>query len=221
MSESSGLLLAELVAPALAVALSPIPVVLTLVLLIHNDRPRASSIAYLLGRATALTALAVAILGAPGLRDAVHRPLPQWTDWIVVAIGAVFIVLGVRAWRHRGDTGDEPDWQSRIGGIPPPVSAAIGLFPALANPKILAASVAADSRIATLTSTTGTAAALACYVALASSTVAAPIVMYLVIGPRIDPKLEHLRHWIARRQNAVTTATLVIVGVAVLLYGLS
>jgi hypothetical protein len=100
----SGLLLAKVAAPAFAVALPPVPIIVTLVLLIHNDRPRASSMAYLFGRAIAFTTVVVAVRAVPWLHEASRRPLPQWTDWSIAAIGAVFVILGIRIWRHRSDS---------------------------------------------------------------------------------------------------------------------
>ena len=85
----------------------------------------------------------------------------------------------------------------------------------------MAASVAAGTQITTLTSTTAAAAALACYVAVATSTIAAPIVIYLLAGSRIDAKLEGLRGWIADRHTEVTAVTLIVIGIAVVIYTLA
>lgn len=221
MHEVSIALLAKLMAPALAMALSPIPVVIALVLLVHNDRPRASSIAYFLGRATALTASALAITGISSLYDGAHTHLPRWTDLVLAAIGAALIIAGIRTWRQRDTATANPRWHRQVGGIRPLTSAAIGLLPPLVNPKVVAASVAAGTQITALTSTAGATAALACYVAVATSTIAAPIVIYLLAGSRIDPKLERLRGWIAHRHNVTTAVTLVVIGLAVLICGLA
>ncbi|WP_081389535.1 GAP family protein [Mycobacterium colombiense] len=67
----------------------------------------------------------------------------------------------------------------------------------------------------------GAVIAVAYYVLLANSTVAAPILAYFVVGPRIDSRLERLRRWIQDRHRAITARTLVIVGIAVVLYGVS
>lgn len=219
--EVSVALLAKLMAPALAIALSPIPVVIALMLLVHNDRPRASSIAYLLGRTTALTTSAVAITGASSLYAGARGQLPQWVDFLAAAIGIVLILLGIRTWRQHSSATANPRWHRHVGGLRPTASAAIGALPPLVNPKVMAASVAAGTQITTLTSTTAAAAALACYVAVATSTIAAPIVIYLLAGSRIDAKLEGLRGWIADRHTEVTAVTLIVIGIAVVIYTLA
>lgn len=218
----SGLMLAKLAAPAFAVALSPIPIVVALVLLIHNDRPHSSSIAYLAGRLISLTATTAAFMRVPRLFDHLQGPAPAWSDWLVVAAGAALVLLGARLWWRRSNAATESDWEGRVGRITPAIAAAIGMFPMLANPKVLAASAAAGTQIATVRLTSvGAVTAIVFYAALASSTVAAPVLAYVVVGPRIDPQLDRIRRWIRDRRHAMTALALVFGGVAVALYGLA
>jgi len=218
----SGLVLAKLAAPALVVALSPVPIVVALVLLIHNDRPHSSSVAYVLGRLTGLAALTTAFMRVPRLLDGLKGGVPPWTDWVVVAVGVAVVLLGAHLWWRRATPTDKPGWEGRVGRITPMAAAAVGVFPMLANPKVIAASAAAGSEIATVHLTVvGVVAAVAYYAALANSTIAAPVLAYLIVGPRIDPRLERIRRWIQHRQQAMTAMALVIVGFAVVLYGFS
>ncbi len=215
----SGAMLAKLAAPAFVVALSPVPVVVALVLLIHNEKPQSSGIAYLLGRMVSLTALTAAFTRVPWLFDSLKGPTPPWTDWLVVAAGTALVVFGARLARRARST-NASGWDGRVGGITPLVAAAMGIFPMLANPKVLAASAAAGTQIATVRLTVvGAAAAIAFYAALASSTVAAPVLAYVFAGPRIDPQLERIRRWIQDRHRAMTALTFVIGGIALVLYG--
>ncbi|BBZ45638.1 GAP family protein [Mycobacterium parmense] len=220
----SGLLLAKLAASALVVALSPVAIVVTLVLLIHNDRPKWSSIGYLLGRSVSVTAMTLVFMRLPRLFEtfqSLQEPAPAWTDWVAVTAGAVLVVLGAWLWRRR-DRATNSRWWDGVGRIPPAVAAAIGMFPILTNLKVLAASAAAGTQIAHAPlDVAGAVAAVAFYAVLANSTVAAPILAYLVVGPRIDPQLELIRRWVQRRHRTMTAATSVAVGVAVVLYGLA
>ncbi|BCO88985.1 MULTISPECIES: GAP family protein [Mycobacterium avium complex (MAC)] len=222
MEGFSGLLLAKLTAPALVVALSPVPIVVALVLLIHNERPHSSSVAYLVGRASSLAVLTTALMRGPRLIDRLLGPAPPWTDWLVIGVGVALVVFGARLWWRRTHAASQSGWQGKVGRITPTVAAAIGMFPMLANPKVLAASAAAGTEISTVgLPATSAVVAVAYYVALANSTVAAPVLAYLVIGPRIDSHLERIRHCIDARRHAMTAITLVIVGLAVVLYGFS
>lgn len=65
----------------------------------------------------------------------------------------------------------------------------------------------------------GAVAAVAYYAALANSTVVAPVVAYLVVGPRIKPHLHRIRRWIHHQHQAMTAITLVVVGWSVVTYG--
>lgn len=220
MLSAPGVMLTKLGATASVIALSPMPVALVSVLLVHSERPRSASIAYLSGRMLALTAVTVAFLQAPELFDALVGPSPPWTDWPMLALGVVLIGLGWWIWSRRHHVGGATWWQSRVGRLTPSVSAAIGILPTLANPKVLAASAAAGVQIGALDlSILGTAGAVGCYAAVASSTVAAPIAAYLVLGPRIDPQLDRIRSWVHRRQRTVTALALISFGVAALVYG--
>lgn len=218
----SGLVLAKLAAPALAVALSPGPIVVVLVLLIHNERPHAASLAYLSGRLVSLTAMAAAFIRAPRLVDGLTGPAPAWTNWLVVAAGVAFVVLGVRLWRRRAAAADTSRWEHRVGRISPVVAASIGIFPMWVNLKVLAASAAAGTVVATVRLTAvGAATAVVCYAALATSAVAAPVLAYLAAGPRIDPHLQRLRSWVQDRRHAMTASTLMVAGIATVLYGIA
>jgi hypothetical protein len=219
----TGLVLAKLTAAALVVALSPIPVVVALVLLVHNDRPHWSSLAYLFGRVISLAALTAVFIRVPRLFDGLKGPAPAWTSWLVVAAGAAFVVLGARLWRRRrAAAAKRSQWEHRVGRISPLAAASIGIFPMWTNPKILAASAAAGTEIATVRLTAvGAAVAVVFYAALASAFVAAPVLAYLAVGPRIDPHLERIRRWLAHRRHAMTASTLVVVGLATVLYGMA
>lgn len=215
-------LVTHVLAPALAVALSPVPLVIALVLLIHNVSPRTSGLAYLLGRAAVLTLLALGITSVPWLSAVVGAPLPHWADGALVAVGVVLVVLGILAWRRGAPTAaTESRWHRQVGGIRPAASLALGLLPPLANPKVVASSVVADSYISGLTSAAGRGVAIAGFVMLACSTVAVPVLTYCALGPRIDPKLKDLRRWIERRQRALNAVALVVMGVIVVLYALT
>lgn len=212
-------LVTEIAVPAFAVALSPVPVVLALVLLVHNSKPRVSSAAYLVGRAAALTLLALTIARFPGLADAARRPLPHWVDWAATISGVACVSLGALLWRHGNPRPSR--WPTEVGGISPFASAALGLLPPFANPKVMAASATAAHYISGQVTAAGKGIAVVGFVILACSTVALPIATHVLLGPRIEPELQDLRRWIHDRQQALRAIALIVIGVALMLYGLT
>ena len=207
---------------ALVIALSsPIPVVVTLVLLVHNDRPHWSSIGFLSGRVVTLSAIATVSLRVPRSLTGPDGPAPAWITWAIVAAGALLIALGGRQWRRRGRTDRTPSWEDNVAKMGPKASAAAGIFTAL-NAKVLAVSAAVGTHIGALHSTILGAAGLVVYYAvLANSTVAAPILAYLIARPRIDPLLKRLRNWMQAQHQAMTATLLVVFGCAMVLYGIA
>jgi hypothetical protein len=207
---------------ALVMSLSPIPVAVTLVLLVHNERPHSSGIAYLSGRVVALSVLTTAFMHAPLLLARLDSPKPAWTTWVITVVGALLITLGVRQWRQRGKTDRAPSWEGDVAKMGPRASAAIGIFTGLTNPKALAVSAIVGIQVGAQHSTVlGAAGMVAYYAVLANSTVAAPILAYLIAGPRIDPLLKRFRRWMQIQHRALTATVLVIVGCAVTLYGIA
>lgn len=221
MLESSSLQVAHLAAPALAIAFSPLPVVVALVLLIDNVQPRLSSIAYVLGRSLSVAALTTGFAHVPRIFDRFLGPAPSWTKWVILAAGAALMVVGAWLWRRRTYVIDSARRESGIGRITPMTCAAIGCFPPLANPKVLAASAIAGAAISTVHLTAiGTAAGITCYTALANAPVAVPVLTYLIVGRRIDPHLEQFRRWIQHRHRQITAMILIAIGGAIMLYGI-
>jgi hypothetical protein len=207
---------------ALVIALSsPIPVAVTLVLLVHNDRPHSSSIAYLSGRVATLAVLATAFMHAPRSLAGLDAPKPAWTTWVITVVGALLITLGVRQWRQRAKTDRTPSWEDNVARMGPKTSAAAGIFTGL-NAKVLAVSAAVGTHVGAQHSTIlGAAGMLAYYAVLANSTVAGPILAYLIARPRIDPLLKRLRHWMQIQHRALTATLLVVFGCATVLYGIA
>jgi Sap, sulfolipid-1-addressing protein len=219
MNGISGLTLS---ACALVIALSsPIPVAVTLILLVHNNRPHSSSIGFLSGRALTLCAIAAASTRIPRLLTGLDGPTPRWITWAIITAGALLITLGVRQWRQRGKTDPRLSWEYTTTRMGPKTSAAAGIFTAL-NAKVIAVSAAVGTHIGALHSTIlGATGMVAYYAALANSPVAAPILAYLIARPRIDPLLKRLRHWMQKQHQALTATILVVFGCAMVLYGIT
>lgn len=207
-------LVPELVPIAVAVALSPFPVI-PVVLLLLTARPLANGGSFLagwFGGLLGLTALLAVVAGAVELWD----EAPTWAAWARIALGAALIVLGVRSWLARGSGGEMPSWMSALDGYTPARSARLGILLAVANPKsvvlVLAGAVAIGS--AELGAAPAALATLG-FAALAASAVALPVLARLLLGERVVAPLTAVRSWLIEHNDAIVAVVMVALGVLV------
>ncbi|WP_193315165.1 GAP family protein [Nostocoides sp. F2B08] len=205
-------LVAELVPIAVAIALSPFPVI-PVVLLLLTDRALPNGGAFLggwFGGLLGLTAALTVLAGAIELWD----EAPTWAAWARVVLGAGLVALGVRSWFARGRDEGMPAWMDALDGYTPARSARLGLLLAVANPKsvvlVLAGAVTIGSAAPGLA--LGALAAVV-FAALAASAVALPVLLRLILGTRVVPPLERLRRWLVEHNDAIVAVILVVLGV--------
>jgi hypothetical protein len=87
---------------------------------------------------------------------------------------------------------------------------------------MLAASAAAGLLIGTGgLGVAGAYGAVAYYAAVASSTVAVPVLAYAAVGTRADEQLIRLKEWLHRHSGLVSAVILAAVGIGLLLTGIS
>lgn len=215
-------LIGELLPLALAVALSPFPVIAVILVL---GSPRAASTAPLFAAGwlvglSAVTALFLAISdGAASSGD----PAPA-LGWLRVALGAALIVHAVVKWRARPTAGEEaplPAWMASIDDLT--ASRAVGLGAALGglNPKNLALAAAAGTTIGQLGLEGGeTVVAGLVFVALGSSSVVGAVLAHLIAGERAAPTLGAISRFMTEHNTAIMVVVLLVIGAKVLGDGL-
>ena len=221
MTDGWGALFGTLIPLALVVALSPLSILPAVLLVLHVARPRPTGLAFLLGWVVGLAVVAMVFVQVPHLLGGLHRSSPSWTAWVRIGFGIVLILAGGWRWvTRKGASQNPPKWLTTMSKISPAGAVAIGFVLVLINPKFLLATGAAGLSIGTAElDTTTTTVAIVFYVALAASTVAAPIVAYAVAAERIDPQLERGRLWIDRHQAGITAAILLVIGLVLLAMG--
>ncbi|WP_040538662.1 GAP family protein [Mycolicibacterium tusciae] len=211
--------LSQLLAPAMVVAISPFSIIIAIFLVLQTDRARANGVAFLVGRLLALAAVTAAFLQAPRLISSLNRPV---SPRVLIALGGTLIVIGVWVWLRRDRMTEEPPWLVRFSRLTPVGATAIGALLVLTNPKMLAATATAGLLIGTAgISVAGASGAVAYYSAVASSTVAVPVLGYLAVGARADDQLTRLKEWLHRRSGLVSAVILLAVGITLLFMGIS
>jgi hypothetical protein len=99
-----------------------------------------------------------------------------------------------------------------------------GLAAALSgvNPKNLALTLAATLAVAQAQLSTGASVGvLAVYVALASVTLAAPIVLYIVMGERARALLDSMKEWLSSNNATVMFVLFLVFGIILIGKGIS
>lgn len=219
MGVGVGAVLVDVLPIALGIAASPFPII-PAILLLFTARAKATSSSFLLGWVVGIsvaTGAFVLLAEVLGTRD---QPA-AWASWARIALGAVLVVLGVRQWLSRGAKESAPRWMQSIADATPGTALRLGLVLSAANPKILLLAAAGGLAIGSSElDARGVALAVALFTAVAASTVAIPVLLYLVRGERILGPLGVARDWLQANNAAVMAVVIVVIGVLLLVKGL-
>jgi threonine/homoserine/homoserine lactone efflux protein len=200
----------------LGVALSPVPIIAVILLLV-TPRARTTGPAFVLGWLAGLSLVGIVVLVAvPGAMADSGEP-ERWSGWLKLALGLGLLVLAAKDWRGRPRATDEaamPKWMGAIDAFGPVKAGGAGIFLSALNPKNLLLSVAAAAAIAATGIPGGQdAVAYGVFVVLATLGVAAPVVIYFALGSHAAPLLERLREWMARNNAVIMAVLLLLIGV--------
>lgn len=206
---------------ALGIAASPFPVV-PAVLLLFTPRARATSWSFLAGWFLGVGVVAaVATLLAEWVQLLASGEA-RWPAYVRIVLGALLVAYGVKQWLGRRAVSEPPAWMRSLDSATPGTAVRLALLLSAANPKVLLMAAAAGVAIGTGPST-GWAEVLevVVFTAVASVTVALPVVTYAVGGERVLGPLGRAKEWLERNAAAVMAVVLVVLGVLLLQKGLS
>ena len=213
----------EVIPLALVVALSPINVIPS-ILLLFSERPGRNASLFLAGfmggvgsALIALTVLADLIGFDPGSGHS------SWAAWLRIFLGAYLLVAAVRKFRSRpraGEDGTMPAWMDGVTEYSGTRSLGLGVGLGAGNPKNLAVGLAAAVAI------TGAGlpgaqqvAVIAVYVAIAMLGVVAPLVAMLVLGSRATEVLDGWKIWLRQSNATIMSVLFLVFGVVLLSQG--
>lgn len=214
---------AALLPLAVGVAIGPVPVGATILMLLTPNADKTSGgflAAWIAGIAVLTTAFAV-VPRAVGLGDGGPT---VGAAWLKTGAGLVLLALAAWQWRKRpasGTVAQVPRWLTAVDEFSVGRAAGLGLVLAVANPKNLVMCAAAGATIsAAALDSGGQAAAAAGFTAIAVSTVAAPVVGYRVVGRQLREPLDRLHRWLWQNNAVVMAALLSTVGLVLVAKGL-
>jgi len=212
--------LAELIPLGLAIAISPFSIIPAILLLL-TARPRATSSSYLAGWVAGIGTTAAVFIGLASVLEDSDAP-PAWMSWARIIVGLALLVLAAQQWRGRHLPKRSPGRMRSIEAAGPGRALRLGFLLSVVNPKVLLFSVAAGLTIgaAELTSADSV-VALAVFTAVAASSVAIPVALYLVLGERMRAPLSAARDWLEANKAVVMSLVLAVIGVMVLVEGVA
>jgi hypothetical protein len=212
-----GSVIGDFLGNAIGVAISPVPII-AVILMLFTAKARANSLGFLLGWISGLTVAGVVVL-ALGLEGSDGGESDSG-GWIKIVIGVLFLLLGAKQWAGR-PTGDSepkmPAWMATIDQFNVAKSFGLAFLLAGVNPKNLGLTIAAVVKITGGGLSSGEEiATLAIFVAIASLTVAAPVLLNLVLGSKAEGSLTVMKDWLVANNNTVMTVLFVVLGAKVL-----
>ena len=208
---------------AVAVALSSVPITVTILILLSPNKNRAALpflVGWIIGAAAVIT---LSALGAQVLPDVPRRAQQKATAVLEIVIGLALMVLPVVDLRRRSrtDTAGLPRWLSAVDSFGPLVSFAVAVVLNF-RPKGLLLGVTAGLALHAVGLNVGeTAALIAIYTAIATSTVVIPIVASFLAPQRVEPKLVLARDWLRDNGRMLTSLIMFMIGVVILGSGLA
>jgi hypothetical protein len=219
-----GQAIGESIVFAVGVAVSPIPII-AVVLILLSERPSANSLTFAVGWILGIAGVIAFVIVASGAIDIGTDNSPSTGVSIVkLGLGVMVVLLGALYWRKRpaaGESAPLPKWLQATETITPAKSGGFGLLLSV-NPKSLLLIVAGGLAISGAPASPGAkVVASAVFVAVAVSTVVAPVVLVYVLGARVQPWLESTNSWLEANNVTVMAVLLVVIGLALIGKGIS
>ncbi|MGH9090821.1 MAG: GAP family protein [Acidimicrobiales bacterium] len=219
-----GQAIGESITFAVGVAISPVPVVAVILMLLSKEAGR-NSLAFAAGWAVGIAgalAVVIAVSGSIGT-DSGGGP-SNGTSTVKLVLGVVLVLLALRQWRNRpaqGEPAHLPKWLEALEDVTPARSGGLGVVLSAVNPKNLLLLIGGGLAIAGApASPGGMAVAAAVFLVLAASSVVVPVVLYRALGARAERSLESLGTWLQANNAAVMTVLLLVIGVLLIGKGL-
>lgn len=209
----------DLLPLAVTVAISPVPIIATILMLLA-PRAGATSAGFLLGWVAGIVVVTVVVTVVASTAGLDQSSGTSSTSWIKIVLGVLLVLLAARKWRGRPQPGAEvplPKWMSAIETFTFGKATGLGFLLSGVNPKNLLMCIAAGVAVGGAGLSTGQdAVALAVFTVIAASTVAIPVIGYAVARDRMRGPLDELESWLQANNSAVMSVVLLVIGAVLL-----
>ncbi|MGW1246196.1 GAP family protein [Streptomyces sp. NPDC002535] len=216
--------MAAMLPAALAVALSPFPLI-AIVVILSGVRGRRNGLLFTAGWVTGLASTATLVAVLFGTADDPGSTSSAIADWGRVLAGGTLIALGVRKWWKRPrneEQAEPPRWMASLDDATAGRALLLGALLSGANPKNLVLTASATASIVEAGAhDVDLAVAVVLFVLIASCTVLGAVGLRLAGGQRSVTLLDSVRQFMVTNSTVITVIVLLLLGASVLGDGLS
>ena len=211
----------ELLPLAVAIAIS-VSTIITTVLMLLSPKAKSRTVGLLVGCVVGVAGAVALFALLPGLLPRQHSGGPSLAGAVIkMVIGVLLVVLALRQWRGRPAEGDQvelPKWMAGVDSMMPGKALVLGLLLSAVVPKNLLIALAAGVIVGEAGLSVGQASVVIVgFTAIATSTVAVPVIANVVAPSQTRGPFETLREWLV--QNNVTIMVLVVFVIGVVMIG--
>jgi threonine/homoserine/homoserine lactone efflux protein len=215
-----GAVIGQVLPLALGVAISPIPIIAAILMLL-SPKARVTSVGFLLGWVAGIVvAVTVFTLLASVLPESGGDESKPIQGTVQLLLGAGLLLLALGQWRKRpkaGETPAMPKWMQAIDKVSFALASGLGFLLSAVNPKNLLMAAGAGVDIGNAALNAGeTIGVIAIYALIAASTGLIPVLGYLLAAEKLRGPLDSLRLWLARANAVIMAVLLLVIGVTLI-----
>ena len=220
-----GSVIGEILPLAVGIAISPIPII-AVILMLLSPRAKGASVGFMIGW---VAGIVVAIVVFTLLSSVIPQRSSGGSSAggvIKIIFGVLLLFLALRQWRGRPAKGEQatmPKWMSAIDSMTAAKALGLGFLLAAVNPKnlLMAASAGLIVGGSGLGFGRGLTLVIIIFVLLAACTVVIPVIGYLIASARSAGPLDRLRGWLVENNSTIMAVLLLVIGVAVIGKGIA
>lgn len=211
-----GTVIGDLLPLAVGVAISPIPIVAAILMLLSANAGTTST-GFGLGWVAGIVVVTGVVVALSGSLSGSGDEQPSAAAaWIKIVLGVLLIALAVKQWLDRADT-SVPGWMQAIDEFGFGKATGLGVLLSAVNPKNLLLCLSAGVVIGTSgLSAGGDVVAVVIFTVLAASTVLVPVIGYAVAADKLRGGLDAMKVWLQANNHIVMAIVLLVMGAVVL-----
>ncbi|MFJ2667067.1 GAP family protein [Nocardia fluminea] len=199
---------------AVGVAISPIPIIAAILMILSKNAGGAAK-GFAVGWVAGILVVTGVMTLLAGTLGGTDSEPSTGASIVKIILGVALVVLAVIQWQERSQT-EVPGWMKAIDTLTPVKALGLGALLSGVNPKNLLLCVSAGVAIgAGGLSAGGDVIAIVVFTLLASVTVLAVVLGYMLAAGKLGPMLDSLRQWLQLNNHAVMAIVLLIMGAVV------